>query len=209
MGQRGQRCRGPVVETPGPPCAWKGARDTDRGPTLRGRAVAGAARPFVRRLALQVNETVDLAMLDAGDVLFVDHHESSQALRVVAEIGTRFPLHCTASGKALLAALPAADVETLLPPGLAALTPNTIVDRRRLLRELRQVRLAGVAFDRDEHTVGVSAVGTTVQDATGDVVAITVVAPTFRFAQQAEDLVARLLHTRYELQVFLGLSAAS
>jgi len=109
MGQRGQRCRGPVVETPGPPCAWKGARDTDRGPTLRGRAVAGAARPASHSAA----------------------------------------------------------------------------------------------------PVGVSAVGTAVQDVTGDVVAITVVAPTFRFAQQAEDLVARLLHTRYELQVFLGLSAAS
>jgi DNA-binding IclR family transcriptional regulator len=75
-------------------------------------------------------------VLDGGEVLFIDQYISRRALRVVAEIGARFPLYCTANGKALLAALPTAEAERLVPRHMKAQTESTITDRATLFSEL-------------------------------------------------------------------------
>ena len=79
-------------------------------------------------------------MLDGGEVLFIDQYISRRALRVVAEIGARFPLYCTANGKALLAALPPEETERLVPRQMKAHTEFTVTDRVALFRELRSGR---------------------------------------------------------------------
>jgi DNA-binding IclR family transcriptional regulator len=63
------------------------------------------------------------------------------------------------------------------------LTPNTITNRGELLAELERVRADGYAVDRAEHTEGIRAVGAAVRDATGAVAAISVPAPSARFAE--------------------------
>ena len=62
-------------------------------------------RPFMKDLSNELGETIDLAVLDSGEALFVDQFVAVQGLRVVAHMGARLPLYCTASGKALLAEL--------------------------------------------------------------------------------------------------------
>ena len=180
------------------------------GPALIGLAAAGrgdlrheAAR-YMERLSHELHETVDLAVLDGGQVLFVDQYTSRRRLRIVSEIGARFPLHCTANGKALLAELPLGEVERLLSAQLPQLTENTIATRSRLLEELTRVRMDGVAYDREEHTVGMSAVGTVVKDDRGAMAAITVVMPTARFEGSEERATSALLRTRDEIQAALG-----
>jgi DNA-binding IclR family transcriptional regulator len=179
------------------------------GPALIGLAVSSrrdlrheAAR-YLERLSHELRETVDLAVLDGGEVLFIDQYASRRLLRVVSEIGARFPLHCTANGKALLADLPREEVLRLLPKTLPTMTANTITDRDRLLDELERVRAAGVAYDRQEHNIGLSAVGAAIKDAVGNVAAITVVLPTARFEGNEERIAAALLRTREEIQAAL------
>lgn len=179
------------------------------GPSLIGLAVGGRrdlrheVSPYLRRLSQELGETVDLAVLDSGQVLFVDQYTSQRRLRIVSEIGARFPLHCTANGKALLAELSLEEVWRLVPEELPALTEHTVTRREKLLEELARVRTEGVAYDREEHTLGMSAVGTVVRDAAGSMAAVTVVAPTARFEGNEERLAAALLRAGKDMQTAL------
>jgi len=138
--------------------------------------------PVLRQLHSEVDETVDLAVLDGTVVRFVEQIAAPHRLRAVSAVGAAFPLHCTANGKALLAVLPAEHALSLLPARLERFTANTIVARKALLAELDQVRRDGVAYDREEHTEGICAIGAAVGDpADSPVAAISVPVPTPRF----------------------------
>lgn len=149
--------------------------------------------PILRQLHAELDETVDLAVLDGGVARFVEQLAAPHRLRAVSAVGAAFPLHCTANGKALLAALPDEHVRTLLPSRLERFTPSTIVSRRALLAELARIRADGVAFDREEHTVGICAAGVAVLDAAANpVAAISVPVPTPRFEGREARYAERL-----------------
>lgn len=150
------------------------------------RPLAEVVRPALERLHASLGETVDLAVLDGPAARFVDQIAATHRLRAVSAVGLTFPLHCTANGKAMLAALDDSAALALLPRRLERLTPATITSRPALLAELARVRRDGVAFDREEHTEGISAVGAAVVNAGGGgppgvVGAISVPVPTARF----------------------------
>jgi DNA-binding IclR family transcriptional regulator len=162
------------------------------------------AHPLMQRLAIEVSETVDLATLEGDSVRFIDQATSSQRLRAGSVIGELFPAYCTANGKALLAELPSRALELALPKRLAQRTPQTLTSRAALLDELEQIREGGVAYDREEHTERICAVGAVARDALGGVAALTVAAPAERFYGREEELAAGLLQTRAELSAALG-----
>lgn len=151
-------------------------------------------RPALEQLHAELQETVDLAVLDGGELRFVDQLPAPHRLRAVSAVGDAFPLHCTANGKALLAALPRERALALLPPRLPRLTPATIAARAALLDELDDIAAAGgLAFDREEHTEGICAAGAPVRDASGAPVAVvSVPVPTPRFARQERRLARAL-----------------
>jgi DNA-binding IclR family transcriptional regulator len=103
-------------------------------------------------------------------------------------VGEVFPLHCTANGKALLAAMEEETALALLPKRLPRFTPSTIVSQEKLRAELARVRATGVAYDREEHTEGICAAGAAVRDAGGPVAAISVPVPSQRFAGREREL---------------------
>jgi DNA-binding IclR family transcriptional regulator len=158
------------------------------------------AAPFIERLSHELRETVDLAVLDGSEVLYIDQYTSRRTLRVVAEIGARFPLYCTANGKAVLAALPPAEAERLVPRQLAPLTEHTITDRRILFEEIERVRATGIAFDHEEHTIGIAAAAVAVRDSVGTVAAISVIIPAARSHGSWDQVTAALLRTRAQIQ---------
>jgi DNA-binding IclR family transcriptional regulator len=180
------------------------------GPALIGLAVSSRsdlrheAGPYLERLCHELRETVDLAVLDAGEVLFIDQYTSRRTLRIVSEIGARFPLHATANGKALLSALSPEEVLEVLPKRLEAATEHTITDRAALLRELAEIRETGIAYDHEEFTIGIASVGTPVRDAVGAFAAVTVVVPVTRFNESAPEIAAALLRTRNDIQAVLN-----
>src|SRR5471030_2773197 len=122
------------------------------------------ARPFLERLSEELHETVDLSTVKKDHLVFIDQVIGSQRLRTVSAVGESFPLYCTANGKAYLAQCDAAAVEPLIGATFAARTPNTMTRIDALLRELKAVRKHGIAFDREEHTLGICAAGVALRD---------------------------------------------
>ena len=95
-------------------------------------AVRAPRHAILKRLAEDVGETVNLTMLDRGEVVYLDRVETAWPLRMTLQPGSRVPLHCTASGKLLLALLPTARRKRIVDElALTPFTEHTIVDRRR------------------------------------------------------------------------------
>jgi DNA-binding IclR family transcriptional regulator len=156
-------------------------------------------RPFLIQLSKEVNETVDLSVLDNEKVLFVDQIIAPHPLQATSQPGAAFPLHCTANGKAILAALPITEVENLLPEQLTKYTDTTITNRNELLKELEVARKEGVTYAREEHIHGICAVGTVVFDRNKNVSAISIPLPATRFYGNEEKLATALRKTRQQI----------
>jgi len=157
--------------------------------------------PYLERLSREVNETVDLAVLDGSKVLFIAQHPAPhRGLMAVSRVGTRFPSHCTANGKALLAQLPEEEIVRRLPKRLELPARGTTVSRDELLAELTEVRHSGLGFDREDHRSGICAVGVAITALDGSICSISVPMPAARFHDDEEKVVAALLRTRDEIQ---------
>jgi len=127
-------------------------------------------------------ESVSLAVLENTDVVFIHKKVSSHVVRVVNPVGTRLPAHATALGKCLLAGLGRQELTRLYPSQeLPAATPNAVTTRTELLGVLDTVRAAGLAYDREESTLGVFAVASPILDHSGDIIgAASIAAPSAR-----------------------------
>lgn len=162
-------------------------------------------RPFMERLFFSVEETVDCSILDGDHIRFVDQIAGSHRLRAVSVVGSSFPLHSTANGKAILAALTPDERARLLPGRLKRYTDNTITNPTILMQELEDIRAAGgVAYDREEHTLGISAVGIALRDPSGDFAALTVPMPTQRFVGREDRIAQALLDLKHEVDATFG-----
>ncbi len=119
-------------------------------------SLAPVARPHLDALSQQIGETVHLAQLDNGQVLYVDKRNAARPIEMFSEAGKVGPAYCTGVGKAMLAHLPPAELEQALSQqSYHRFTPGTLTDRECLLAELEAVRARGHAFDREEHEPGI------------------------------------------------------
>jgi DNA-binding IclR family transcriptional regulator len=167
--------------------------------------IVETARPYMERLSDETGETVDLSVLDQDKLVFLDQVPGSHRLRAVSAVGVSFPLHCSANGKALLAALEPGQLERLKGHiTLSPLTANTITSWRRLRSELESIRKEGIAYDREEHSDGISAVAAVVRGLSGELAAISIPTPTQRFVGMETLLKKRLKDCCVELQRVLG-----
>ena len=119
-------------------------------------ALAPIARPHIDALAEKVGETVHLAQLDGGQVLYVDKRNAAQPIEMFSQAGKVGPGYCTGVGKAMLAFLePEAQARAVDRQAFFAHTPTTLTDASALLAELDVIRRDGVAYDREEHEPGI------------------------------------------------------
>jgi IclR family KDG regulon transcriptional repressor len=131
-----------------------------------------AAGPVLTELRAQTGESSQVGVLDGHEVVYVDRLESAHSLRLFTETGRRVPVHCTSSGKVLLAYLPEARRQAVLRAApFAALTPHTITSRAQFEAELDRVRRRGWAEAVNEREIGVASIAAPVRDVTGEVVA--------------------------------------
>lgn len=158
------------------------------------------AKPFITKLSHDLRETVDLATARESQMVFIDQVVGSHRLRTVSAVGESFPLHCTANGKAYLAQLGDREIEALIGRRYEARTPKTLITFEALIEDLKSVRRNGVAFDREEHTLGICAAGIALHDFHGNPVAISVPVPSQRFKDQQKDIAERLLRTKAALK---------
>jgi DNA-binding IclR family transcriptional regulator len=121
----------------------------------QGATLQAVARPMLWELWKSTQETVNLAILDQGTVLYVDVIESPHEFRLSSRVGTRRSLHVTALGKALAAFLPAEARENVLSTiTFQPATPRTILNLLQFREELDKIRRQGFAVDDEEAVQG-------------------------------------------------------
>ena len=148
----------------------------------------------------EVGETVDLSVLTGGSAVFIDQIPGKQRLVALSAIGQRFPLHCTANGKAMLACYPNKQTTALVEKSVAAYPEHPLADRAKLSKEIATARRHHVAFDSGEHDSGIGAVGIAVLDSFGRPVAVSIPVPWSRFDERRKDLTKALLRFRRDMQ---------
>lgn len=125
------------------------------------------AKEALRRLSTELQETVHLVTLQGTDVVYIDKIESQHSIRMVTQIGSRFPAWCTGVGKAVLANLPQIRLEKLLlGVELQPRTTHTITDKERFREHLAQVRRQGFAIDDEEFDIGLRCLAAPIFDHT-------------------------------------------
>lgn len=153
------------------------------------------APPILEKLAAETGETAHLGSLVGDQVLHLDARLPEQLILTGSRVGQRLPSHCTALGKALLAAQidstsapssVASAVEAVKRRDLAAHSRATIVDPMKLLEELRGAQMRGYAVDCEEYSQGLCCVAAPIRDASTRVVAaLSLSGPSFRFPEDA------------------------
>jgi DNA-binding IclR family transcriptional regulator len=117
------------------------------------------ASTFLEFLARETGETIHLAILEAGALVYLKKIESAHSLRVVtmaSSVGASVPLYCTGLGKAILSWFPLSEQETYIAHQVfTKYTNTTITDGPSLLKELSLIKGRGYSFDMQEHEEGV------------------------------------------------------
>jgi DNA-binding IclR family transcriptional regulator len=141
------------------------------------------ARPHLEAIQRETGETVNLVVLDADRVVYVDQVEGSRSVRMFTAVGTSALAHTTGSGKAIMAFGAADDLATRYADRepLERLTPRTLVALDALRDDFARIRRRGYAIDNEEHEEGVGCVACPVFDHTGvPVAAMSVSGPSAR-----------------------------
>lgn len=149
---------------------------------MRNGAGHSTRRLMLNELAERINARINLAVLKSGRLLLVEWVESTSPLRVDLKPEVHIPVHCSASGKLLVAFGPQHLQQALLRSApFAALTKRTICSARAMTRELGEIRRRGFAEDNEEFLSGVNCLAVPVRNAAGDVVAgLAAMAPAMR-----------------------------
>jgi DNA-binding IclR family transcriptional regulator len=146
-----------------------------------------AMRPALRELFRQCKETVNAAVLEHDEITYIYRLESEEPLRFSLQVGSRFPAHCTSTGKIMLADLSDQGLFRLYgdKDGLDRLTEKSIGSFKQLMEEIRVLRQKGLAFDQEETLAGVSCVAAAVRNAKKEVVAaISISGPKERMTEE-------------------------
>lgn len=143
----------------------------------------------------ETQETVNFAVMDKGEVLYIAKIEPQRNLRIAAHVGHRFPAYCTALGKAMMAELPESEVDAILAGSeMKARTPNTITSPVILKDELRMIHSRGYSIDDEENDEGARCVGVAVRNQKGNpVAAMSVSGPASRVTKSKVPEIAQIL----------------
>ncbi len=165
------------------------------------------ALPILRELSTATGETAILSVRDGSVGICVEKVDSNQPVRLAMHAGQHLHLHAGASAKVLLAFLPDDEMERIVSQiQLWPLQHNTLTDPDLLLRELREIRLRGLATSFEETDAGAMGLAAPVYDSTGQVVAgIGIAAPLARVSpQRVPDLSDCVLQASRDLSIRLG-----
>ena len=150
---------------------------------LRQQELIKHSRPVLERIKKECNETSGYSVFKSDFTYFVDGVESDQTVRVVNMAGGRFPLHCTAVGKAQIANLGNNELQLWLKVNkLAKYSSKTILDSEKLKEELYKVSVQGYALENQEFECGVGGVAVPVMNRNNKMIgAIGISVPVCRF----------------------------
>lgn len=121
--------------------------------------------PALEQLTRECGEASHLAILEGTEVVYVSREESKEPIRISFGMGHRAPAHCTALGKAFLAALSDSDIKTLYRNvKLQQLTPRTKTKLQDVVAEMPAIRREGIAYDNEEYMSGLRCIAAPIRD---------------------------------------------
>jgi DNA-binding IclR family transcriptional regulator len=144
------------------------------------------SRPVLQQLWRTTGETVNLAVMDGREVLYLDVMESSHTFRLVSQVGLRRPVYCTALGKVMLAYIPEEEHPYFFS-GMTfeRFTTHTIKSVANLRKELALIRQRGYSIDNEEAYLGSRCIGAPIFDSSGKIAAsVSVSGPTTRVTKE-------------------------
>lgn len=140
------------------------------------------ARPICKALSETAQETVNLAVLEQNQVINIDQVIGSSGVVSVNWTGRRNPIHCTSTGKVLLAYLP--DTKKYLE-NLEPCTKYSVTDAKKLEEQLGDIHTHGYGFTIEELELGLSAVAAPIWSAKNDVIAaVCISGPSYRITKE-------------------------
>jgi IclR family pca regulon transcriptional regulator len=151
--------------------------------------------PHLRRLSDETGHTVNLAILDGTDVVYIERCRTAQPgqreIDLNLHVGARLPAYCTAMGKAILAFLPEERREEIIARiEFAPRGPNTITDPRAFREELERIRIAGISVNDEELAYGLRSIAAPIHAHSGEVLAALNLA-VHRTMVSMDELIAR------------------
>ena len=171
--------------------------------------VSNMSQPFLHALRERTGETVNLAVLNETNVLYLFNLESREAIRMRSYIGTLKPAFCTSEGRALVAFGGDDLIKQVLQAPLIARTPQTKTEPTKLIKAFADVRAAGYAIDDEESEEGMRGMGAPLRDISGNVIAsIGIGGPSQRLTlRRLRSLTPVLLSTAQAISTQLGYRA--
>lgn len=155
-------------------------------------------RLLLTELTQKTGETADLSVMRGVGMTFLDQVPGTHRLTTVSRVGEVFPLTTTANGQACLAQMPEDEARKLIANEWER---NGIEGNlASFLQRLSTIRKTGLAYDLDEHSVGISAIGFAFRDWVGDLHAISVPVPSTRFAKVRSRIEESLLETAANIE---------
>lgn len=145
-------------------------------------------KPKVGELAERTQEVAQFMIENDGYAVVIYKQSGRKGVSISSRIGSHLPMHQVASGKAMLANMPAERVEDILDKrGISQATDNTITDRDELFDELEQIRERGYAINREESTEGLLAMSVSVSGPDGFIGACALSGPAYRMQEKFES----------------------
>ena len=168
--------------------------------------MTNTAIPYLHQLAAKYSETVHLAVLSRGVVVYIDKVDSDHSIRITSNVGGWNPAHCTGVGKVLLAGLTDVELEsTVQEINMKKFTPNTITSMVQLKEIIQNIRLQGYALDNEEIEIGLTCVAAPVKNHKGKVVAsISISGPTNRMKDRLEQMRDEVIVAARNISAELG-----
>lgn len=163
------------------------------------------ARPHLEALNSELGETVQLAIYDQGDAVYVDKIESQQQVIARPDSSRRAPATVVATGRALLAFQSEDELEVQLARPLPKYTPHTPANKDEAAAVLDEVRVNGYAVNKQTYRVGICGLAAPIRNSTGGVIAsVGVIVPAHRFDVNIETYRQAVTRTAVLISATLG-----
>ena len=160
--------------------------------------------PYMKKLSQQFNETINLAIMDRDEIIYLYSVGSDNTLKLDLRIGSNQPAYCAAVGKVLLAHLSEQELDGYLQRvRLKSYTPYTITSKEYLKKDLKLIREREYSFVNEKYMAGVSCVAVPIKDQQGKVCAgLSFSVPTVRMdKEKLPQLIDSLISTAKKITI--------
>ncbi len=143
--------------------------------------LAEVASPLIERLARETSEALRVAVLEENEVSYIFQKDGSRKEDIVTNVGARTPVHCTSSGKMLLAFQEELALNRILDRPLIKYTSSTLIDPSALKEQLTRIRQQEYCVSLGEFIENMVSISAPIRDSAGQVIsALTLIGPAHR-----------------------------